>query len=82
MERIVKRIVRLKEDLKGTDLSMVHASLLFILAQEAVGTVIPGMRNEKYVLDNTSVSDMRHLTNDIVQKLRGHNWIRGAWSFE
>jgi len=79
MERIVKRAEKLKEDLTDTGLSMVHASLLYILARDAVGTVIPGMRNEKYVTDNTSVSGMKPLANDTIQRLKEHNWVRTTW---
>ncbi len=79
MERIVKRAKKIKQDLVDTGLSMVHASLLYILAQDAVGTVIPGMRNEKYVTDNTSVSGMEPLANDTIQRLKVRNWARTTW---
>ena len=75
----LERVERVREDIKDTGLTLPQAALLFVLNQPAVSTVIPGMRKVKYVLENTSVSDMPPLSEDLVIKLRKHNWLRAYW---
>ena len=81
LARSIERVERLEEDIADSGLGLVQASLLFSLAQDAVGTVIPGMRYPQYVEANTAVSEMEPLSQDIIEKLKEHNWIRSSWSF-
>ena len=75
----LERVERVREDIKDTELKLPQAALLFVLNQPSVSTVIPGMRNVEYVLENTAVSDMPPLSEDIVRNLRKHNWLRAYW---
>ena len=75
----LERLERVREDIKDTGLTLPQVALLFVLDQHAVSTVIPGMRNVNYVLENTAVSDMQPLPDDIIIRLRKHNWLRAYW---
>lgn len=63
-------------------MSMAQMALRFILENEAVATVIPGMRKRNHVLDNTASSDGRALPGDLIEALRSHRWDRKptSWS--
>ena len=75
----LERVEKVREDIKDTGLTLPQAALLFVLNQPSISTVIPGMRNVNYVLANTAVSDTPPLPEDIVLKLRKHNWLRAYW---
>ena len=75
----LERVEKVREDIKDTGLTLPQAALLFVLNQPSISTVIPGMRNVNYVMENTAVSDMPPLSEDIVIKLRKHNWLRAYW---
>ena len=79
MVEALERVEKVREDIKDTGLTLPQASLSFVLDQPSISTVIPGMRNVNYVLENTAVSDMPPLPEDIVKKLRKHNWLRAYW---
>lgn len=63
-------------------MSMAQMALRFILENEAVATVIPGMRKRNHVLDNTAASDGKGLSGDLIKALRSHRWDRKptSWS--
>ena len=77
--RGLKRLENIKKDLKGSGYTPVQAALLFVLAQQAVGTVIPGMRNPGHIEANTAVSEMEPLPDELMEKLREHAWIKSFW---
>ena len=79
LKKTLERVEKIKEDLKDTGLTLSQAALLFVLNQHSISTVIPGMRNVNQVELNTAVSDMPPLSEDIMRKLRNHNWLRGVW---
>ena len=57
-------------------------ALRFILSNDDVDVVIPGMRKSAHVLANLKASDAGRLSADLLQKLRLHRWDRTptAWS--
>jgi aryl-alcohol dehydrogenase-like predicted oxidoreductase len=57
-------------------------ALRFILSEPAVSTIIPGMRTLGHVESNIAASDAGPLPDDLLEKLRGHRWIRkpAPWS--
>lgn len=57
-------------------MTMAEMALRFILENDDVDTVIPGMRRLKNVEANLGVSDGRRLGPDLVQQLKGHRWDR------
>ena len=82
LERTLNRVDRLKEDLGEIDLSMPEVALQFILNQKTIGTVIPGMSSAKHVEANTGVSDLEPLSEEMIERLKKHMWIRTNWIFE
>jgi aryl-alcohol dehydrogenase-like predicted oxidoreductase len=54
-------------------------ALKFALAHPAVSTVIPGIRNPQQAEQNLSASDKPDLPQDLLARLRRHNWLRGVW---
>lgn len=58
------------------DMTMAEMALRFILMNDDVGTIIPGMRKERNVLANTSTSDGQGLSEDLYKELRTHRWDR------
>ena len=54
-------------------------ALRFCLSPEAVSTVIPGMRTPDHVADNAAASDEGPLPPDLLQRLRGHRWVRSYY---
>jgi aryl-alcohol dehydrogenase-like predicted oxidoreductase len=79
LERGVKRTERIKSEFKESGYSMPELALKFALSPEAVSTVIPGIRNRKQAIQNTSVPELPDLPDDILIRLRGHSWNRGFW---
>lgn len=65
-----------------TGMSMPEMALRFILANDDVHTIIPGMRKMKNVEANMAASDGQKLARDLVSKLREHRWDRSptTWS--
>lgn len=63
-------------------MTMAEMALRFILMNETVSTIIPGMRKQKNVLANTATSDGKGLSHDLHTELRNHRWDRQptAWS--
>jgi aryl-alcohol dehydrogenase-like predicted oxidoreductase len=57
--------------------SLSAAALRFILANEDVATVIPGMRQVRHVEANMAASEAGPLDPDLVAILRNHRWDRG-----
>ena len=57
-------------------------ALRFILSNDDVDVVIPGMRKGAHVLANVKASDAGRLSADLLRKLRHHRWDRTptAWS--
>ena len=63
-------------------MTMPELALRFILADDRVSTVIPGMRGVPHVRANISVSDGVALAGETIATMRGHRWDRvaTAWS--
>ncbi len=57
-------------------MTMAEMALRFILCNDDVHTIIPGMRSVKNVVANTSVSDGQRLEHALLNKLKQHRWDR------
>ena len=79
LERGVKRTNAIWEEFRDSGYTMPELALKFALTNEAVSTVIPGIRNKAQAGMNTIVSDLPDLTEDQILKLRQHRWNRGFW---
>jgi aryl-alcohol dehydrogenase-like predicted oxidoreductase len=64
------------------DMTMPEMALRFILANDNVSTIIPGMRKIRHVEANISASDGTALPSALLTKLREHRWDRAPtkWS--
>ena len=63
-------------------MTMPELALRFILADDRVSTVIPGMRRVPHVRSNILVSDGVALSGEMIDTMRGHRWDRlpTSWS--
>jgi aryl-alcohol dehydrogenase-like predicted oxidoreductase len=66
----------------STNISMPELALRFILSNDDVTTIIPGMRKLSHVESNIAASDDGPLPQDLLKKLRAFRWVRkpAPWS--
>jgi aryl-alcohol dehydrogenase-like predicted oxidoreductase len=79
LARAVERAEKIKTEIAGSGYTMPQAALKFALADDAVGTVIPGIRTEAQAQMNCTVSELPDMTLDLQKKLWAHNWRRAFW---
>jgi len=77
--RAVDRMEKIRQDIEGSGLTMPQAAIKFALAHPAVSTVITGIRNVAQAQANAGVSGMHDLPEEVLLKLRAHNWLKGVW---
>lgn len=78
-QEVFDRVNRITEDLGITSEQMAETALRYVLSHPAVSTVIPGMRSVRNVERNMKVGDGRGLSEEKVQKLKAHRWIRNFY---
>ena len=59
-----------------TRITMPELALRFILANEDVSTIIPGMRKLSHVEANIAASDAGPLPRELQERLKGFRWVR------
>jgi len=66
----------------STSITMPELALRFILTNDDVSTIIPGMRKLPHVRDNVAASDAGPLPRELYEKLRQFRWVRkpAPWS--
>jgi aryl-alcohol dehydrogenase-like predicted oxidoreductase len=66
----------------STAITMPELALRFILNNQDVSTIIPGMRKTSHVESNIAASDAGPLPAELYEKLKGHRWVRkpASWS--
>ena len=79
LARTVDRVEKIKSEINTDEQTMVQVALKFILAQGAVSSVIPGIRNVVQAKMNAGVSDSPDLSSDLIDRLRKHAWRRSFW---
>ncbi len=79
LERAGKRVRKIKKEIESSGFTMPQAALKFALSHEAVSTVITGIRNSYQAEANCSASELPDLPDDLIAKLRKHEWRRGFW---
>ncbi|MFO7632008.1 MAG: aldo/keto reductase [Caldilinea sp.] len=79
LARAVARVDKIKADIAEYGVSMPQVALQFALAHLAVSTVIPGIRNIYQAEANSAVADAAPLPDALMEKLRGHAWLRSFW---
>jgi aryl-alcohol dehydrogenase-like predicted oxidoreductase len=75
LKECVPRVEALKK-LVPAQASLAEMALSFILANEAISTVIPGMRKVAHVEANLMLSDGPRLDPSLYQTLKRHRWDR------
>jgi aryl-alcohol dehydrogenase-like predicted oxidoreductase len=75
-EKVFNRVERLKMLLGAEAESLVELALRYTLSNDAVSTVIPGMRKSEHVTRNISYSDGRKLTPGLLSRLKQFAWDR------
>jgi len=66
----------------STRITMPELALRFILGNDEVTTIIPGMRKRAHAETNIAASDSGPLPNELQEKLRDFRWVRkpAPWS--
>ena len=66
----------------STKITMPELALRFILGNEDVNTIIPGMRKLNHVESNIEASDVGPLPPELHEKMKGFRWVRkpASWS--
>ena len=81
LEPTIDRVARLNEVLPR-EMSLPELALRFILSNDDVSVVIPGMRKAAHVRANVRAAEAGALSVELLRRLRGHRWDRAptAWS--
>jgi aryl-alcohol dehydrogenase-like predicted oxidoreductase len=77
--QVVKAYNALAKDLGDSGEPVATTALRFTLANDAVSTVIPGMRRVKNVEANAAVADMGPLTAETLAILKRHAWTKNFY---
>jgi aryl-alcohol dehydrogenase-like predicted oxidoreductase len=77
--RSVARAAKVARDVEGSGYTLAQSAIAFALAHDAVGTVIPGMRNVSQAEANCDVSSLSKMPPKLLESLRLHNWRRAFW---
>ena len=75
LKETCRRIDLVREDLPD-GMSMADMAIRFILCNQDVTTIIPGMRRPKHVDANLAVSDGQGLPPAVLERLARHRWDR------
>jgi len=78
-QQVFERTEALKELLGAEAATLPELALRFCLSDDAVSTVIPGMRRIETVEANVAVSDGRRLSGSLLARLAGHAWHRNFY---
>ena len=78
----IRQVLRNWNREHSTDLTMSEAALRFILQNDDVTTIIPGMRKLSHVDANIAASDGASLPSELLNQLRKFRWVRkpAPWS--
>jgi aryl-alcohol dehydrogenase-like predicted oxidoreductase len=78
--QVWNRIQRLLRELDITADELPELALRFCLSHPAVSSVIPGMRTADHVIANVAASGKRSLSEDVLDSLHRHRWIRNFYA--
>ncbi len=79
LDRVVSRVEKLRAEFADCGCTLAELALRFALQHPAVSTVIAGMRNPRQVELNVPVADMPPLSDELMQQLRKHAWLKQFW---
>ncbi len=75
LDETLMRVEAIRADVPP-GMTLPELALRFILGNQDVSTVIPGMRRPTHVESNLAVSDDRRLSKETMASLRRHRWTR------
>jgi aryl-alcohol dehydrogenase-like predicted oxidoreductase len=78
-QQIVEHVNALKRDLEGVPGTLPEIALRFCLSNDAVTTVIPGMRRVQTAESSCGVSDAGPLPENVLAILKRHAWNRNFY---
>lgn len=78
----IKKVLSEWNQERSTRITMPELALRFILSNQDVTTIIPGMRKLSHVESNLDASDEGALPGELLKKLREFRWVRkpAPWS--
>lgn len=79
LKELVKRTDNLKQLLGDEAQTLAELDLRYILSFDEISSVIPGMRKMKNVEANTSLSDGKKLSSELMETLKAHAWERNFY---
>ncbi len=79
LTQTVERVEKLKKLLGAEAQTLPELALKFILANETVSVVIPGMRRARHVQKNTAVSGSPRLSPALLDELKKHAWKKNFY---
>jgi len=79
LEQVEERVEAILEDLGIERDQLPEVALRYVLSNDAVSTVIPGMRSVRNAERNTAVGDGEGLPDEQVRKLKAHRWDRNFY---
>jgi aryl-alcohol dehydrogenase-like predicted oxidoreductase len=77
---VYERVRTIVSELGVCEEEMAEVALRYVLSHPAVSTVIPGMRSVRNVERNMAVAHGGGLSEDQVQRLNGHRWVRNFYA--
>ena len=78
-QEVADRVAAIVDDLGIEPGEVAETALRFVLSNDAVSTVIPGMRSIRNVERNCAAGDGRGLPREQVEKLHAHRWERNFY---
>ena len=78
-QEVYTRVQSIASDLGVTVDDVPEIALRYVLSHPAVSTVIPGMRTVRNAERNMAIGDGKGLTEEQIQKLKKHRWIRNYY---
>ncbi len=79
-QEVYTRVQSIASDLGVTVDDVPEIALRYVLSHPAVSTVIPGMRTIRNAERNMAIGDGKGLTEEQIQKLKKHRWIRNYYA--
>ena len=76
---VAERVTALRKDLEGVPGTLAEIALQFCLSQDAVSTVIPGMRHVRNAESSCSISDRGPLAEEVLKVLERHVWDKNFY---
>ena len=74
LARSVARVERIRKEFGNNGYSLPQLALKFSLSHPAVSTVIPGIRNRDQALQNTTISELPELEEEVLVRL-SYNFV-------